>query len=250
MTGPLTSRIVKGGALLDDAGRLVDIWDARETPDQNLRRILVQNLLAKRSRIRLEEVLDLVLRPRFVEPGPHVIASLKLLRSSPTAFREACYYETARADPLIALFAEDALFPRHLDGRTVIQVAEVERWLAKQSGPSTWGDAVRRRVAQGLLATLRDFGVVEGAVNKRLAAANLSVAGFAYAAFREHEQGRPARALVASKIWQWWLLEEQQVRGLFDAAARHGFLRYAMAGSAVRIDWTVGSLEDLVRAAA
>lgn len=235
---------------MDDARRLVDVWDTDETPEQNLHRILAENLLGKRSRVRLEEVLELVLRPRFVDPGPHVIASLKVLRGIPAAFREACYYEAARADPLIARFAEEALYPRHLEGRTVIRLAEVESWLGTLTGPSAWGEGVRRRVAQGLMATLRDFGVFEGAVNKRLAAAHLSMAGFAYAAFREHQQGRPARALVASRIWHWWLLEEQQVRDLFDAAARHGFLRYAMAGSAVRIDWTVHSLEDLVRAAA
>jgi hypothetical protein len=142
------------------------------------------------------------------------------------------------------------LFPLHLAGRTIINLADVEGWLASQTGPSTWGEAVRRRVAHGLLATLRDFGVLEGGVKKRLAPPRLSVAGFAYAAFREHQQGRPARALVMSHIWRWWLLDEQQVRDLFDAADRHGFLRYAVAGSVVRIDWRVRSLEDLASAAA
>ena len=250
MTAVLTSRIIKGGALLDDARRLVEVWVSTETVEQNLGRVLGQNLLAKRSRVRLEEVVDLVLRPRLIDPGPDVLASLKLLEESPSAFREACYYEAARADPLIGRFAEDALFPRHLRGRTVIDVSDVEGWLAEQTGPLAWGEAVRRRVANGLLATLRDFGVLDGSVKKRIARPRLSVGGFAYAAYREHQQGRPARALVASHVWRWWLLEEQQVRELFDAAARHGILRYAEAGSAIRIDWSVHSLEDLARAAA
>src|SRR5438046_2282371 len=119
MSGRLTSRIVKGGALLDDSRRLIDVWDGEESPEENLHRILAENLLGKRSRVRLDEVLDLVLRPRFVDPGRHVIASLKVLRGVPGAFREACYYEAARADPLIARFAEDAVYPSHVEGRTV-----------------------------------------------------------------------------------------------------------------------------------
>lgn len=250
MTAALTSRIIKGGALLEDARRLVEVWNPTQTVEENLASVIGQNLLAKKSRVRLEEVVDLVLRPRLIDPGPDVIASLKLLETSPSAFREACYYEAARADPLIARFAEDALFARHVSGRTLIDVQDVEGWLVEQAGSSAWGEAVKRRVAHGLLATLRDFSVLEGSVKKRIAPPRLSVGGFAYAAYREHQQGRPARALVASHVWRWWLLEEQQVRELFDAAARHGVLRYAEAGSAIRIDWSVHSLEDVARAAA
>ena len=46
-----------------------------------------------------------------------------------------------------------------------------------------------RRVAQGLLAALRDFGVLQGAVKKRIAPAYLPVEAFAYVAFylRQHQ---------------------------------------------------------------
>lgn len=250
MSMVVTSRIVKGGALLEDTRRLVDVWDLTQPPKDNLERVLAQNLLGKRSRIRLREILDLVLRPRFVDPGPDVIACLKLLRDMPAAFREACYYEAARQDPLIACFAEEAVFLRHLDRRVGISVREADGWLADQSGPDRWGDYVRRRVAQGLLATLRDFGILEGAVRKRLAPPHLSVAGFAYAAYREQQRGSSARALVRSTMWRRWLLHEAEVQSLFGAAQQQGILRYAQAGSVVRIDWRVRSLEDLARAAA
>ena len=73
----LTSNILKGGALIDDARRLVDVWDLEEDAAWNLQRIANQNLLAKPSRTRADAVLQRVLRPRLVEPGPHVIAAIE-----------------------------------------------------------------------------------------------------------------------------------------------------------------------------
>ena len=77
-----TSNIQKGGALLDDARRLVEVWDQHEDTESNLERIAGENLLAKPSRARAEDVLRRILRPRLVEPGPQIIAALKILLPS------------------------------------------------------------------------------------------------------------------------------------------------------------------------
>jgi len=66
----LTSNILKGGALLDDARRLIDVWDLGEDTTWNLQRIADENLLAKPTRARAEDVLRRVLWSRLVEPGP------------------------------------------------------------------------------------------------------------------------------------------------------------------------------------
>ena len=250
MSEAFTSRILKGGALLDDVRRLVEVWDPNQSPPNNFDRVLAGNLLGKRSQVRLREVLELVLKPRFIDPGPEVMASLGVLRQIPNAFRDACYYETARVDPLIARFAEEMLYTRHLEGRTVISVSEVEGWLGTLSGPTDWSPSVTIRVAQGLLAALRDFGILEGSVRKRLVSPRPTISGFAYSAYREYQAGSSARGLLTNSVWHLWLLEEAQVRDLFSAAEAHGVLSYAQAGSAVRIDWRVGSLEDVARAAA
>ena len=74
--------------------------------------------------------------------------------------------------------------------------------------------------------------------------------GFAYVAFREHEQGASSRALFTSPVWRRWLLDAARVAELFNQAERIGVLRFSQAGSAVRVDWRVGSLEEVARAAA
>lgn len=253
MTNRLSSRLVKGGALLDDTRRLVDAWDSTADRDENLRRMTDQNLLGKPSRSRSDDVLGRVLRPRFVEPGPQVICALKALLDHPATFVEACYYETSREDALLASFAEGPFFDWYQEGRVGVTPEDVTGWLAaliRVGKVPAWSENLLERVAQGILATLRDFRVLEGGVRKEYAVPRMTPNGFAYVAFREHEQGASSRALFTSSVWRRWLLDTTRVAELFNQAERIGVLRFSQAGSAVRVDWQVDSLEEVARAAA
>ncbi len=253
MAEPLTSNILKGGALLDDCRRVVEVWDNDRTPDENLARIADENLLAKASRTRTDDVLLRIIRPRLVTPGSHVIPALKGLVTEPRAFTEACYYEAARDDPLLAAFAEGPLWSWWQSGRIGVTVEDVTTWLsalAQDGHIPTWSESVRTKAARGLLAALRDFGILRGATRKEIAPAAMSPRGFAYVAWREHEQGASSRALATSPVWCRWLLESDRVTDLFGQAARIGVLRFSSAGSAVRVDWLVGSLAEVTGATA
>ncbi len=248
-----TSNIQKGGAILDDARRLVEVWDQHEDAARNLERIAKENLLAKPSRARAEDVLRRILGPRLVEPGPQVIAAMKELLHSPRSFVEAYYFEATRDDPLLAAFAEGPLFGWWETGRVAVDVNDVVAWLdrlAAEGATPPWSPTIRVKVARGLLAAMRDFELLSGGVRKELAGPSLSVAGFGYAAFRMHEAGASSRALLTSPVWRRWLLDQGRVTELFHAAARNGLLRYSSAGSSVRVDWLQGSLPEVVRAVA
>ena len=125
-----TSNIQKGGALLGDARRLVEVWDLEHDATWNLARVSEQNLLAKPSRARADDVLLRVLRPRIVEPGAHVIATLKQLLPSPRGFADAYYFEASRDDALLAAFAEGPMFEWWERGRIGVDVESVSGWLA------------------------------------------------------------------------------------------------------------------------
>jgi len=237
-----TSNIQKGGALLDDARRLVEVWDLNENAISNLARVTGENLLAKPSRARSDDVLRRVLRPRLVEPGTHVMAAMKQLLHSPRGFADAYYFEACRDDQLLGAFAEGPLFSWWEQGRVGIQVEEVTTWLedlAARDAAPPWTETIRTKVARGLLAALRDFGLLTGAAHKEFARPSMSIAGFGYVAFRLHETGASSRAL-----------DQARVTEMFHEAARNGLLRYSSAGSAVRVDWLQESLSDVVRAVA
>jgi hypothetical protein len=252
----LSSNLVKGGALLDDTRRFVEVWDDGARVDANLDRIITENLLGHRSRKRSADVVKYGLKRRVIDGAPGCIPALRALLAQPVGFREACYYETARAEGLLASFAEGPLFGWYQQGRLGVTTADVEPWLRRLSAVGElpeWSEQVTSRAAQGLLSALRDFGVLTGAKRaqrKEFASPTLTAAGFAYVAFREREQGASGRALVESTIWRRWLLDDRWVHDLFTQADRLGVLHYARAGSAVRIDWRINDLAEVVRVAA
>ena len=248
-----TVNIQKGGALLPDVRRLVEVWDLSLAAETNLRRIADENLLGKTTRRRLDDVLLRSLVPRFVSPGPHVIAALKQLLGDHRAFTEAAYYETSRDERLLAAFAEGPCFSWYESGRARITIDDTTAWIAEQAATGAlpeWSPTVRTKVGRGLLAALRDFHVLDGATNKRFAPPQLSVRGFAYVAFRLHAEGASSTAVATSTVWRRWLLSPERIDDLLHQAARAGVLTYGSAGTAVRIDWHVTSVVEAIRAAA
>ncbi len=253
MADTLTSNIQKGGALLDDCRRVVEAWDPHEPPAENLGRIADENLLAKSSRTRTDDVLLRVIGPRLVQPGLHVIPALQGLLTEPRSFVEACYYEAARDDALLAAFAEEPLWAWWRTGRLSLAIGDVTGWLADLADAGRvpkWSDSVRTKTARGLLAALRDFSVLRGGLRKEIVPPTMTPRGFAYVAWREHEQGASSRALAMSRVWRRWLLDQDRVLDLFGRAARLGILRFSSAGSAVRVDWLASSLAEVTGAAA
>lgn len=248
-----TVNIQKGGALLDDCRRVVEVWDPHEDAEANLARIRDKNLLGKATQARSDDVLLRQIRPRLLDPGPHVIPALKGYLTDTRAFREACYYETSRDEPVLAAFAEDRLYALWTAGRIGVTIPDATAWLQEEqrAGRSPeWTDVVCTKVARGLLAALRDFGVLTGANRKEIAPPDMTPRGFAYVAWRLHEQGASSRAVATTLVWRRWLLDSDRVRDLFHQVARLGVLSYASIGSAVRIDWHTRTLEEVTGAAA
>jgi hypothetical protein len=248
----ISSRIIKGGALLDESRRFVEAWDEAISPVSNLDAFRSGNLLGKRSRARTEDTVA-ILRQRFVDPGPQVIRSLRPLTLRADAFRDACYYEAARNDDLLAHVAGTILADLRGRGWVKVTVDDVERaLLVAPPDPvvKDWGDRTRTRVVHGALSALRDFGVLEGQVNKHIAVPNISFTGFVYVLGRLREQLPSSHEIISSPAWKRWLLEGRQVRGLLLEADREGLLRFADAGTTARIDWRVEGLEEMVRAVA
>ena len=219
----------------------------------NLSRISEQNLLAKPSRARADDVLLRVLRPRLVEPGPQVIAALKQLLPSPRGFADAYYFEATRDDALLAAFAEGPLFEWWERGRIGVDVESVSAWLAEladrgQTPP--WTETIRTKVARGLLAALRDFGILSGAVRKEFARRRSASPASATSRSDFMRTGRRRVRCSRARSGGGGCSTTARVTELFHEAERQGLLRYSSAGSAVRVDWLQDTLSEAVCAVA
>jgi len=156
--------------------------------------------------------------------------------------RPVYYWISAKAEPLLGDFCGEFILPRRAIVRSGIGTGDVLNWLSEKGCP--WSEAATIRVARGLLAALRDFGILEGRVRKRLASLALPVPAFAYLALCLRRHGAASRSLLTHEDWQLQLLTPGDVEHLFLMAHQEKLLEYHAAGSTVSIDFSTDSLEE------
>jgi hypothetical protein len=200
---PYTSKIIKAGALLVDTKTLLSHWDVRASIRENLDRLHRENVFGKASRSRVKNILA-IFRQRYLREDSVARALVTLVnrRFPASSLDRLFYFHSARADYLLHDMVTEVLLPLKVRGIMDIEVPQVEgsivRWVREGKTTRSWGENTIRRVTQGLLSTLRDFGVLAGAVNKRLAPAYLSIEAFAYITFYLKQRQPSGAKLIES----------------------------------------------------
>ena len=224
-----------------------------DSPATGLREDVIRaNALNKNTRARLADVYRRTFVPRFVAgPIPNawrLARPLEDVEAPIQIVRPVYYWISAKAEPLLADFCREFILPRLAIVRVGIGTQEVLNWLAGKGCP--WSQTVATKVARGLLAALRDFGILEGRAQKRLASFNLPVPAFAYLAFCLRRAGAVSLSLLRHPDWQLFLLNPDEVEHLFLVAHQEQLLEYHAAGSTVSISFPTESLEEYARVVA
>ena len=160
------------------------------------------------------------------------------------------YFHAAKADRLLYDVVIELLLPLNSQGLADIEVGEVEKtvteWVSEGKTTRPWGENTMRRVTQGLLSALRDFGVLTGAVNKHIAPAYLPVAAFAYMAFYLKQHQPSGAKLIALPDWKLFFLPPEAVERFLVDAHQHRLLEYHAAGTVTRLTFPAHTLEEYV----
>jgi hypothetical protein len=246
---PYTSKIIKAGALLADTKTLLSHWDVRASIRENLDRLHRENVFGKASRSRVKNILA-IFRQRYLREESVATALVTLVnhRFPASSLDRLFYFHSARADYLLHDMVTEVLLPLKVRGIMNIEVTEVEgsiaRWVREGKTTRSWGENTIRRVTQGLLSTLRDFGVLAGAVNKRLAPAYLPIEAFAYITFYLKQRQPSGAKLIDLPDWKLFFLPPEGVERLLVEAHQQGLLEYHAAGTVTRLTFPSNSLED------
>jgi hypothetical protein len=244
-----SSRIIKAGALLADTKTLLSHWDTRESVDGNLQRLLRENVFAKASRSRVEDIVA-IFRQRYLAERSVTLALVTFVnaRLPASALDRILYFHAARADRLLHDVVTEILVPKNASGLTEISVDEIQKavfsWVNQGKTSAPWSEDTTSRVVQGLLSTLRDFGVLQGASRKRLAPAYLPVAAFAYVLFYLKQHQASGAKLVEDPDWRLFFLPRDGVERFMFEAHQQGSLEYHAAGSVTRLSFPVPTLEE------
>ncbi len=247
---PYNSRLLKGGALLTDMRILVRHWSGASDGSQ-AEAMIAENLLGKQTRARGADTCRRVFLPRYVAgdpPNAWKIARELEDRNVPLeTLRPVYYWITARNERLLYDYVVDELVSRSKSHDHVLRTEEVSAWIESRIAKyhKTWSEGVLKRLARAVLAALRDFGILEGAVKKRIAPAYLPVESFAYLAYVIYRQGISGHSLVNHPDWALFLLSSGAVEHQFLEADRRDLLRYQAAGKIVRVDFPAGEFGEM-----
>lgn len=244
-----TSRLQKGGALLQEMRQLTKLWS--EAPDI-AEKLVVGNPLALPSRARAKDVIIRTFVPRFVKGDPpnfwKALSIFEAQSANIEIIRPLHYFAAARAEALIADFVGQFLIPRQQSGMLEITIEETVRFIRESPiekfDGARWSEAVQIKVARGLLAALRDFGILQGRVKKRLAPFYLPVTAFSFVAFLLHLKQPSGDRLLADPEWQLFFLSPALVERMFLEAHQERFLEYHAAGRVIRIEFPAQTMEE------
>ena len=248
-SAPYTSKIIKAGALIGDTKTLLAHWDVDAPVDENINRVRRDNVFGKASRSRVEDILA-IFRKRYLTEASVTKALVALVQAKfpSTDLERLLYFHSARADQLLHDAVTEILVPMEERGLVHINVKDFQRALAKwvREGKTTglWSEPTITRIVRGLLSALRDFGMLQGAVNKKIAPAYFPIKSFAYIVFYLKQYQPSGVKLIELPDWKLFFLQREGVERFLFEAHQRDLLEYHVAGSVTRLTFPVETLEE------
>ena len=182
---------------------LVRSWEEDRTDT----RVEVRRLLGKKTLARSQDTMVRAFTPRFIQgdpPNAWKIARLLEDRNvEPEILRPVYYWITARSDRLLYEFVTEELIHIAGSGDGSVRIEETTAWISshiKKTGQE-WSPTVTLKVGRGILAALRDFGILEGGSKKRVAPVHLPMEAFCYIAFWLGRLGFSGESLISHSDW-------------------------------------------------
>jgi hypothetical protein len=252
-----TSNITKKGAVVREMFLLLREWVPGEPFEAFADRVVGQNLLGKNTRWQINDALQRAFRRRLLTPDDTPARVLKTLSDADVGEHvlvPLLFYWTCVADRLLFDFAARFLKDLWDRGRLYVESQDalrfVEDLIHQGQVEGQWSPYLCIRTARGLLATTRDFGVLEGHHRKRLTSPQLPWESATVIAYDLRARGTPPPDILSTSVWHIFLLGQDDVRRILLTAEQEGYLKVQDAGSIVRMDWSYRDLQEVAHALA
>ena len=244
-----TTRILKAGALLNDIRILVCSLENLKDRQSILK--ILENLRYKRSISRVKDIFKYAFLPRFINGKPpqawKIVRVLEERKVPINILRPVYYWITARNEPILYDFVCEELVKINQTGRQFITTEEVAIWIKNKISfyQMTWSESVILGVARKILSILRDFGILQGTVKKKIAPIYLPIEAFAYIAFALTNEDFSGAKLINHPDWRLFLFTPNTIEQMFLEADRYKLLNYFAAGQIVRIEFPANSYKGM-----
>ncbi len=241
------------GAMIDEMRLLIRYYEPSLPKSEWVQFVIDRNLLGKASRWWVKELITGVFYPRFVngEVG-NAVLHLKVLESKNAnvdIIRSIMYFHTALNDAFLYDFVTLCLFEKYFSGQISISAKDVYQFILEtptEKFNNPWSEYIKHRLSRGVMATLRDFGILEGKARKQIANYHLPLETFVYVAFLLSEQVSSGEKMLAHPHWRLFLLTPRIVERMFLRAHQTGYLNYHAAGGVIRINFNFSNVEEFL----
>lgn len=252
----INANLTKGSADIPEVIQLLRAWEGESEPPGAFQdRAIEANLLGKTSRRRVKDIVKRVLAVRYFPEGSTETAVLlkRILRAgfASETVNKLLYYHAALGEHLLYVIATEFLFDHQRRGLQTVATPDVERFLEQEAEADRipeYSVSVEKRIAQHALAALRDFGILEGKVKKRIAPVRVPPELTGYVVHALKDEGLSANRIVEHTDWRLFLLDQEAAEDAIITASQHGYFSYSAAGTIRRFDWEHDSLEEYVHA--
>jgi hypothetical protein len=242
---------LKSSALLEEMRLLVQNWKYDLPWLEQKQKIILENPLGKKSKKRIINILESAFYPRFINGNPpaawKIVRPLEDKNTAIEVLKPLYYWVSCRNEALLYDYVLEEIFSKRNGGDLTVRPQETILWIKKKlvEYKKEWSESAIRKIAQGMLASLRDLGLLEGAVKKKIAPVYLPPEAFAYLAFTLYKLGNPGEGLINHPDWQLFLIDSMGVERLFLEAHQNKFLHYDSAGKIYRIEFHANNWEEM-----
>ena len=220
--GSYLLRLASKTSLLEEARLFLQAY-ARLGSIEAARQALVNGELPQRSRATRQTILEIVLL-RLVRwhPPAWVLDDLVTFAQDghQAELQAALLLHSARQDNLLYDIIQEVVVPRWLEGEHELIRADVQRFLdaTQPVHPEIagWSHSTREKLSSNALATLRDFGLLQGTASKHIVEPILPLTVVRHLIRLLREEGIAEEELAHHVDWQLWLWDAARAHKAID----------------------------------
>ena len=237
LTNPISQRLVRKGALLEETYNLFGHWIEGESFEENFDRAFYGGFRTEGWKNEIRTTLRRRFRD-FTDVKPLIDLAQK--NYSILDWKLCLHFWVALRETLYRSFLENWLFPQYKTGRLLLRTEDAvpyvrQAWksLNAETHLSEYGAV---RTARDLLRMARDFGLLDGdGPTKKFSSLQLSDELFLYFCHIIAAEERSTARVVGSNLWKLLMLEQDQVHDHLLRLHQYRQLDYQVAGSLVQL---------------
>jgi hypothetical protein len=241
-TGPYSARNSSKGALIPEAGKVIESLRSGLSLDELRARALDGDLFPQRARATRKRIWAL-LHYRYLSQPNWVLSALQSAYGEGAHSQELVsllYLHYALRDRLTHDFVTQILWDRWVNQQLSVSREDLlfllDQTSEAQPQIQRWTESTRIKLAGSILTALRDFGVLEGRQKKTLVQPTLPLSTAEHILRILTAEGLRGSEVLRDSSWRLFFCEENDVAHILSQLAQERRIHFERVGSTVVLD--------------